>query len=225
MTNTNINAGRINWNSKSAKAFRDTMAVWHLFDFELADMMKKKANEVKNARGIIATDHELIEKKSFGIHDKAYYQAQIADMEQAIRDSEKRLADWKSEQEKTVSKVTAIFTRDLYKLYVASVDENENAWRVSAYTQAIADMLSAQGVVPAWDTLHTLYMCVRKGKGSGNSKAETGKHNKAMTETMWRQIFMGELCDLMGDILPKYKFLHILTKEQKKAQKKAQAQK
>lgn len=222
MTNTIINAGRINWNVKSAKTFRDTMAIWHLFDFELADMMKKKANEVKNSKGIIATDQELIAKKSFGLHDKKYYESQIADMEQSIRDSEKRLADWKAEQEKTVSKVTAIFTKDLYKLYVASVGENENAWRVSAYTQAIADLLSEQGVTPAWDTLHTLYMCVRKGKGSGSSKAETGKHNKAMTETMWRQIFMGELCDLMGDLLPKYKFLHILTKAQKKELKKNQ---
>jgi len=219
MTNTTINAGKVNFNVKSAKAFRDTMAIWHIFDFELADLRKKKAQEVANAKGIIATNLELIDKKSFGIHDKAYYEDQIAQMEQNIRESEKRLSDWQAEQEKAVSKVTAIFGKTLYKSYVASMEDDNGAWRVSAYTQAIADLLTAQGLTPAWDTLDTLYHCVRKGKGTGSSKAETGKHNKAMTENMWRTVFMGELCDLMGDILPKYKFIHILTKAEKKALK------
>lgn len=219
MANTTINAGKVNFNVKSAKAFRDLMAVWHIFNFEYDDMRKKKAIEVKNAKGIIATDEELIAKKDFGLHDETYYQAQIASMRQSIVDSEKRLADWQTEQDKTVSKVTGIFSRELYKAYVASINDENGAWRVSAYTQAIADLLAENGLTPAWDTLDTLYHCVRKGKGTGTSKAETGKHNKAMTESMWRSVFMGELCDIMGDILPTYKFRYILTKAEKKALK------
>lgn len=219
MANTTISAGKVNFNVKEAKSFRETMAIWHIFDFELADMRKKKAQEVANAKGIIKTDLELIEKKSFGIHDEQYYRDQIAQMTQNIADSEKRLADWQVEQDKNVSKVTSIFGKTLYKSYVASMQDDPNAWRVSAYTQAIADLLAEQGLTPAWDTLNTLYHCVRKGKGTGSSKAETGKHNKAMTESMWRTVFMGELCDLMGTLLPKYKFIHILTKAEKKALK------
>lgn len=219
MANTTINAGKVNFNAKSAKGFRDLMAVWHIFDFEYDDMRKKKRQEVANAKGIIATDEELIEKKSFGQHDKAYYEDQIASMKQAIADSEKRLADWATEQEKTVSKTTSIFGKDLYKAYVASMSDDNGAWRVSPYTQAIADLLSSQGVTPAWDTLDTLYHCVRRGNGTGNTKAETGKHTKAQTESMWRKVFMGTVCDLMGNTLPTYKFKYILTKAEKKALK------
>lgn len=219
MTNTTISAGKVNFNVKEAKSFRDTMAIWHIFDFELADMRKKKSAEVANAKGIIKTDLELIEKKSFGIHDEQYYRNQIAQMTQNIADSEKRLADWQAEQDKNVSKVTAIFGKTLYKSYVASMEDENGAWRTSGYTQAIADLLAEQGLTPAWDTLDTLYHCVRKGKGTGSSKAETGKHNKPMSENVWRAVFMGELCDLMGAVLPKYKFINILTKAEKKALK------
>lgn len=219
MTNTTISGGKVNFNVKSAKEFRDTMGVYHVFKFELADLRKKKRNEVKNAKGIIATDRELIEKKSFGIHDEKYYLAQIAEMEQIIRDSEKRLADWQSEQDENVKKAESIFGKALYKSYVASMQDDLNAWRTSAYTQALADMLSAQGLTPAWDTLGVLYHLNRERTGNGSTFAETGLHMTAQTERVWREALMGKLCDLMNDLLPTYKFLHILTKAQKKALK------
>ena len=229
MTNAIINAGRINWNVKDAKEFRATMGFYHVFKFELADLRRKKANEVKNAKGIIATNRELIDKKSFGQHDKAYYEAQIAQMNQNIADSEKRLSDWQSAQDANVKKAESIFTRELYKTYVASMDDDVNAWRVSAYTQALENVLQAQGLTPAWDTLNTLYHVERERVGTGNTFAETGRHMTAQTEKKWRDALMGKICDLILDadanLLPTYKFLHILTKDQKKELKKAQNKK
>lgn len=219
MTNTTITGGKINFNVKSAKAFRDSMGVYHVFKFELADLRKKKQNEVKNAKGIIATDEELIAKKSFGIHDQKYYEDQIASMRQAIADSEKRLADWQAEQDSNIKQVESIFSKTLYKSYVASMQDDPNAWRTSAYTQALADMLSAQGLAPAWDTLRVLYHINRERTGNGSTFAETGLHMTANTERVWRDALMGKLCDLMNGLLPTYKFLHILTKAQKKALK------
>lgn len=219
MANTTINGGKMNFNSKTAKAFRDSMGIWHVFKFELADLRKKKQAEVKNAKGIIATDLELIEKKSFSLHDKAYYEAQIADMEQAIRDSEKRLADWQAEQDANVKKVESIFTKSLYKLYVASLSDENGAWRVSGYTQALANLFVENGLTPAWDTLDTLYHLNRERTGTGNTFAETGMHMTANTERVWRDALMGKICDLMGNCLPNYKFKYILTKAEKKAQK------
>ena len=220
MTNTiNINGGKMNFNVKSAKSFRDSMGVYHVFKFELADLRKKKQNEVKNAKGIIATDEELIAQKKFGQHDQAYYEAQIAQMHQNIADSEKRLADWQAEQDANIKQVESIFSKALYKSYVASMQDDPNAWRASAYTQALADMLSAQGLTPAWDTLRVLYHINRERTGNGNTFAETGLHMTAQTERVWRDALMGKLCDLMNGLLPTYKFLHILTKEQKKALK------
>lgn len=229
MTNTTINAGRINWNVKEAKDFRATMGLWHVFTFELADLRKKKQNEVRNAMGIIATNQELIDKKSFGIHDKAYYEAQIAQMKQNIADSEKRLSDWQKSEEKNAQKAESIFSRDLYKLYVASLNDDNNAWRVSAYTQGLADLFASQGLTPSWDTLDTLYHLNRERTGTGTTYAKTGLHMTANTERVWRKALMGKICDLIvtadKNLLPNYKFLHIMTKEQKKAQKKAQSKK
>lgn len=222
MANTAINAGKVNFNVKTAKAFRDLMAIWHIFDFEYDDMRKKKVSQVKNAKGIIATNEELIAKKDFSLHDETYYQTQIASMRQSIADAEKRLADWKNEQEKTVEKTTAIFTKALYAEYVKFMAENDATWRVSAYTQAIADLLTENGLTPAWDTLDTLVHCVKMTNGTGSTKAETHKHLRPQTEGTWRKLFMATLCDLMGDILPTYKFRYILTKEERKAQRQAQ---
>lgn len=219
MTNTTINAGKMNFNVKTAKAFRDSMGIWHVFQFELADMRKKKQAEVKNAKGIIATDQELIGKNDFSLHDRAYYDAQIKDMEQAISDAEKRLEKWQSEQDTNVKKVESIFTKSLYKLYVASLADENGAWRVSGYTQALADLFAENGLTPAWDTLDTLYHLNRERTGTGNTYAETGMHMTANTEKTWRIALMGKLCDLMGSTLPNYKFKYILTKEQKKALK------
>lgn len=218
MTNT-INGGKINFNVKSAKAFRDNMGIWHVFKFELADLRKKKQNEVKNAKGIIATNEELITKKAFGQHDQKYYEDQIAQMKQAIADSEKRLSDWQSEQESNVKKAESIFTKSLYKLYVASLSDENGAWRVSGYTQALADLFIENGLTPAWDTLGVLYHLNRERTGNGSTFAETGLHMTAQTERVWREALMGKLCDIMGELLPTYKFLHILTKAERKAQK------
>lgn len=218
---TTINAGKINFNVKSAKEFRDAMGLYHVFKFELADLRKKKSVEVKNAKGIIATDEELIEKKRFNLHPEEYYLAQIEDMRQAIADSEKRLADWQAEQDANVKKVEAIFTKALYKAYVASMTDEPNAWASSAYTEALAEMLTAQGLTPAWDTLNVLYHINRERTGTGTTFAETGLHMTAQTERNWREALMGKLCDLMSGLLPTYKFLHILTKDEKKAAKKA----
>lgn len=221
MSNTTIMSGKVNFNTKEAKSFRDTLAIWHIFDFEVDDMRAKKRAEIRNAQGIIATNRDLIANNRFAQHDQKYYEDQIAQMEQAISDSKERLQKWESEQIVNVSKVESIFTKNLYLSYVKSLSEKDGAWRVSEYTEKIAGLLSENGLVPAWDTLESLYYSVREDKGTGSTKAETGSHNKPFSEKKWRAIFMGKLCGLMGNTLPTYKFRNILTKAEKKALKKS----
>lgn len=218
MTNT-INAGKVNFNVKTAKVFRDTMGVYHVFKFELADLRKKKVRNVAMYKRIIATDEEYIEKKNYRLHDKKFYEDEIVAMQGKIADAEKELADWIAEEEANGLKAEAIFTRDMYKKYVASMHDNVNEWRVSNYTQALADMLTANGVTPAWDTLNVLYHLNRERVGTGSDFAETGMHMTANKEKAWRDALMGKLCDLMGGLLPTYKFVNILTKAERKAQK------
>lgn len=215
----NITSGKIQFNAKTAKDFRATMAIWHIFDFECKDYAKKYSNIIKGYKDIIARNTESIEKKNFGTHDEAWFVADSADMAKRIEDARNEFAAWKEQQAESVQKSEKIFSKTLYKSYVASLSESDNAWRSSAYTEDLATLLESNGLVPTWDTLDELYHAVSFRASTGSVSAKTGKHTMALTESAWRKVLMGRLCDLMGDTLPTYKFQHIIAKKAKKSAK------
>lgn len=221
MTNT-INAGKVNFNVESAKDFRATMAIWHIFDFECKDVAKKYRNQIANRKGIIDADSECIEKKNFKMHDEQYYLDDIKEQNTRITELKAEHQAWLDAESANVKKVEALFSKALYKAYVESVDVPDAGWRATGYATALADLLSDNGLTPAWETIDVLYHAVKKCPGTGTTQAETGLHNRAQKEETWRKTIMGELCDLMGTLLPTYKFKNILTKAAKKAAKKAQ---
>lgn len=216
--NTTILSGKVQWNSKEAKAFRDTMATWHIFDFELSDRMKTRSNAISMCNGVIAADREKIAKQEYIMHDEAWYLADIASMEARIADAKAELRVWKEGQEESVKKAEKLFTVSMYNAYVTAVnDGNDNAWRTSAYTEALAEMLSENGIAPTWDILDKLYHANAKTKGTGKTKNQTGKHNRAVGISAWRAVVMGEICDQMGDILPVYKWTNVFVKKAEKS--------
>lgn len=219
MANT-MKEGRIQWNSKEAKDFRDIMALWHTYDFELEDERKKRNNSISNAKGIIASNIEILSARESGktagivcdfTDDEL--REQCATMEQKIADARATLDKWIVGQESARKSAEALFPKTLYTAYVQYISD-DNA---ESYSQAIADTLSACGVTPAVDTVRSLTLAVGSAKGTGTTKAETHKHNRAFGEKQWRQIFMGAVCDLMGDVLPVYKFKNILTRAERRA--------
>lgn len=213
----NIKSGKVQFNAKEARDFRATMAVWHIFDFECKDYAKKYANIIKGYKDIIKRNTECIEKQNFVTHDEAWYKADSADMQSRIDDARKEFATWKESEMESVQKSEKLFPKSLYKEYVDSLSESDGAWRSSAYTEALADLLEDNGLVPTWDTLDELYHAVAFRASTGSVSAKTGKHTMALTESAWRKVIMGRLCDLMGDVLPTYKFQHILAKKAKSA--------
>ena len=219
-----INSGKVQFNATSAKGFRATLAIWHVFDFECKDMAKKYAKTISNYKGIIATNSELIDKlskgeKIIGAHTVESLTADNVAMEKRIDENRKEFTAWKESQADSVKKSEKLFGKDLYKAYVASLSESDNAWRSSDYTAKLATLLADNGLTPAWDTLDELFHAVAYRPSTGSVAVETGNHVMALTENAWRKVLMGRLCDLMGDCLPTYKFQHILTKAAKKAAK------
>lgn len=218
MANNTIKSGKTQFNVAEAKSFRDTLAVWHVYDFELSDEVERRNKTIKNCKGLIASNLELIEKlekgeKIVGDYTVADLTAQNAQFEQKIADARETLKKWEEGQKSAVDKATALFSKSLYLAYADYIN-NDNE---SAYSDAICDFLSDNGLTPCADTVAALIKAVGENKGTGASKAETGKHNRAYAEKTWRQIFMGKVCDIMGNVLPTYKFKNILTREQKKA--------
>ena len=221
MANT-IKSGRTQFNVAEAKSFRDTLAVWHVYDFELSDEVAKRNKTISNCKGLIASNLELIEKiqngeKIIGSYTVESLTQQNTEFEQKIADARTTLQKWADGQKSAVDKATALFSKSLYLAYVGYInDDNE-----SAYSDAICEFLSDNGLTPCTDTVKALVQCVGNNRGTGSTKAETHKHNRAYSEKIWRQIFMGGVCDIMSSVLPTYKFKNILTREQKKALKSA----
>lgn len=221
MANT-IKSGKTQFNVAEAKSFRDTLAVWHVYDFELDDEKTKRNKTISNCKGLIASNLELIEKlqngeKIIGKYTVESLTQQNADFEQKIADARATLQKWADGQKSAVDKATALFSKSLYLAYVGYINDGNE----SAYSDAICEFLADNGLTPCADTVKTLVQCVGDNRGTGSTKAETHKHNRAYSEKIWRQIFMGRVCDTMGNVLPTYKFMNILTREQKKALKSA----
>ena len=88
------------------------------------------------------------------------------------------------------------------------------------YILGIAMFLSANGIEPCIDTINTLIASVGKKTNSARNMCKTGKHNGVFSYNQWRKIFLGELCDMMGDTLPIYKFAYVLSDKRAKSENK-----
>ena len=225
MTNTTITMdtikkGNCQFNATSAKSFRTTLAKWHNATFKIADELLAKNDRVKALRTLIDSNSKLIDKLNNGesiIVSKSLSELQsdiyiwysfIYSVNVGMEELSKAQADRMSKAEDLVSK-------DLYNAYVESVNATTDA-----YTLAIAQFLSDNGIEPCIDTINTLIASVGKKTNSARNMCKTGKHNGVFSYNQWRKIFLGELCDIMGDTLPIYKFAYVLSDKRAKSENK-----
>ena len=207
MTNTTmIKSGKMQFNVKSAKTFRDILAKWHNADFELAEKILAKNDRVKSYQTMIDTDRTDLEKLINGqggvMRDRATIEAEIADFEARKEQENKDMQEYRQEQSKRYEVARNLCTKDMYNAYVAFITEGKR----EEYKMALAEFLSAQGLEPASVTLEEFVAAVGKRKNSARNKVKTGLHNGVVAYQTWRDLFLGELRDEMGDALPLYKF-------------------
>lgn len=225
MTNTtitmeSIKKGNCQFNATSAKAFRATLAKWHNATFKIADELLAKNDRVKALRTLIDSDTKLIDKLNNGesiIGDKslADLQSEIDTWNASIQSENDAMAELRKAQSDRMSKAEELVSKDLYNAYVESVNATTDA-----YTLAIAQFLADNGIEPCIDTINTLIASVGKKTNSARNMCKTKKHNGVFSYNQWRKIFLGELCDMMGDALPIYKFTYVLSDKRKKSDNK-----
>ena len=214
VTMDNINAGKCQFNATSAKNFRAVLAKWHNATFEIADELLQKSDRVKALRTLIATDKTLLEKldKGESIIDKrtmSEIQAEIDGYQSKIDHENAAMAEFRKAQADRLSKGEDLVSKTMYEAYTKSFED------MDTYTVAIAQFLSNNGVEPCDDTIKVLISAVGKKSASARNMCKSGKHNTVFGYTQWRKIFLGELCDIMGDALPLYKFTYVLKDERK----------
>ena len=225
MTNTtitmeSIKKGNCQFNATSAKAFRATLAKWHNATFKIADELLAKNDRVKALRTLIDSNNTLIDKLNNGesiISSKSItdLQSEIDAWEESIKSENDAMAELRKAQSDRMSKAEDLISKDLYNAYVESVNATTDA-----YTLAIAQFLADNGIEPCIDTINALIASVGKKTNSARNMCKTGKHNGVFAYQQWRKIFLGELCDLMGDALPIYKFTYVLSDKRKKSDNK-----
>ena len=220
ITMESIKKGNCQFNATSAKSFRATLAKWHNATFKIADELLAKNDRVKALRTLIDSNNALIDKLNNGesiIGDKslAELQSEIDTWNASIQSENDAMAELRKAQSDRMSKAEELVSKDLYNAYVESVNATTDA-----YTLAIAQFLANNGIEPCIDTINTLIASVGKKTNSARNMCKTGKHNGVFAYNQWRKIFLGELCDMMGDALPIYKFTYVLSDKRKKSDNK-----
>ena len=226
MTNTTIitmdtiKKGNCQFNATSAKSFRTILAKWHNATFKIADELLAKNDRVKALRTLIESNSKLIDKLNngesiIGSKSLADLQSEIDTWNESIQSENDAMAELRKAQSDRMSKAEGLVSKGLYNAYVESVNATTDA-----YTLAIAQFLSDNGIEPCADTINTLIAAVGKKTNSARNMCTTGTHNGTFSYNQWRKIFLGELCDLMGDTLPLYKFAYVLSDKRNKSENK-----
>lgn len=214
-----IKSGKMQYNVKDARDFRATMAKWHNADFELAEEILRKSDRVKALRTLISSNNDLIEKLNKGesiIGNKTLdeLKSEIATWESQIVDENKALAEYKKAQSERYADAHALLGKDLWNAYKDFVADRHE--KRDAYVLALANFFAENGLEPAMASIDEFVAAVGKKKNSARQKVKTGKHNGEFNFNTWRDTFLGEICDVMGDALPLYKFTYVLKENRKK---------
>ena len=205
----------IRFNAKEAKDFRATMAKWHDAQFQITDALLQKAERVKNYRGIIASNNEMLAKKlsdRVGRRSDEDLKDEIATMESKIKDENEAMAELRKAQADRLDPALKMADNALYEGYVAYYRDGDR----DAYVEAMTLWFNRNGVACTRNDVGDFVNVVGKKKNSARQMYKTGKHNGVYAYTTWRTVFLGELCDTLGDLLPMHKFTYVAKNDRAK---------
>ena len=214
--NIEIKNGNCQFNATSAKKFRSTLAKWHNATFKIADELLAKNDRVKALRTLIDSNNALIDKLNKGesiIGSKTVVelQTEIDAWSASIDKENSAMAEYRKAQSARFKEAEDLVSKSIYEAYCGESEVS--------YTDAIATFLSNNGIEPCKDTIGLLILAIGKKSASARQMCKSGKHNTTFSFQQWRKIFLGELCDMMGDCLPLYKFAYVLKDNRKKSDK------
>lgn len=213
-TTIEIKKGNCQFNAESAKKFRSTLAKWHNASFEIADELLQKNDRVKALRTLVKSNDTLIEKLNkgesiIGSKTVAELQTEIDGWNEQIATENAQMAEYRKAQSARFKEAEDLVSKSIYEAYCGESEVS--------YTDAIATFLSNNGIEPCKGTIGLLILAIGKKSASARQMCKSGKHNTTFSFQQWRKIFLGELCDIMGDCLPLYKFTYVLVDKRKKA--------
>ena len=210
-----LKSGKMQFNVKSAKGFRDTLAKWHNADFELAVALDKKSKSVASYKTMIATDRDIISKIDNGektLKTRDELLSEIADFEGRIAHESSIITELRNVQKERLESAYALLSKDLHKAYCDYITTGDN----STYFEELCKFFENNGVEPTM-AVNDFICAIGIRKATTKQKIESAKHTTNMAYTQWRDLFLGFLCDTMGESLPIDKFIYKTMEERKLA--------
>lgn len=207
--------GKMQFNVKSAKNFRDTLAKWHNADFELAVALDKKSKTVASYKTMIDTDKDELTKIENGektIKTKEELLSEIVDFELRIKAESDTIAELREVQKSRLESAYALLSKDLHKAYCDYITKGMR----EEYAEELCKFFENNGVTPTV-AIYDFVASIGIRKATTKQKIASEKHTTSMSYTQWRDLFLGFLCDTMGkDVLPIDKFIYQTMEERRK---------
>ena len=205
------------FNVKGAKDFRDTLAKWHNADFELAVALDKKSKTVTQKKLAIKDCEESIAKIENGtmlasMKTVEDYERDIKCYLVDIENESKTIRELRDVQKKRLESAYGLLNKDLHKAYCDYITSGDN----STYLEELCKFFENNGVEPTM-SVNDFICAIGIRKATTKQKIESAKHTTNMTYTQWRDLFLGFLCDTMGESLPIDKFIYQTMEERKLA--------
>ena len=222
----------IQLNSKSGKTFRDTLALWHIADFNKADADVTKSIYIKGREACIATDEDQIAKaqakgqKTYGKKSIEKLQAEIAQFKADIDAERERVSALKDEYDKDTIKGLDLVTDEVVKAVIERSQDVYSAETLANLQIALSERFVGNGFSDATPENVGLYAVAISGqmKQSSRGKCKNNTHNKVFTSKdskAVKNLLLGAICDepTMKAILPIHKWENVIEKKTKKSNK------
>ena len=218
----------LNLNAKELKSFRDTLALYHVADFNKADADITKSKYVRQRELIIKSNLESITKidkgeaKTVGGKNKAQIEAQNVELKNEINAKREEIASLKEEYDKDVKNGIALITEDLRSALKAYLENAYKEELENALSDAIAKWFNDNGAKSA--TALDVKKFVRPLgviRGSNRTKCMTNNHTRAISGKGLDELFLGIICDepTVKALLPIKKWENVIEKKTKKSDK------
>ena len=218
-----IKMAKMDFSVGTAKNFRNGLAQYHNATMEIADQILQVGEQVKAWRTVLNTNLDKIERIEKGdtnvIGNKEDLELEAAQALAKVKKLQADLAEYKQAQADRLDKGYALLTDDLYKAYVAYVEDG------TSMKDAVFAWFTAQGLTPTEHGVLLVEKACGLKKTSARQKCKTGQHLTTLKQKPWRDIFLGALCDELTEnkdnpIIPIYKFQYVLKDNRKKKSNK-----
>lgn len=212
-------------NTKELKNFRDTIAKWHIADFDCKDERITKQKTVKSLEALIETNDQRI-KKLAGDENKAKREdirKESKEFAQRIQTEKDRVKAHVDAQQKNFDAGRALVTDALVEAFEAYLDDIYDDSKETALLNAVVEFFTKNGAkgVTVDDVKKYIRPIGRKG-ASARQSCLTGKHTTRDKGNKLKDAFLGALCDDPAFIalLPVYSWTNKIEKKAKKSDDK-----